>query len=201
MRQLTAKNYWPALTLLVVAIIIALGYFLIYSEIQNLKNTNIELDAKKQENLELSQKLTNLQMLKNAFASNATQSTTLSLALPQTNMMAEIIESLRVMAQDSVVEIISIKQSPQVEGKTQTFTSVDISFEGSYQSFRSFLQNIESNIRYAVPTKINISHNQNVSGGESYLKGTMSLNFFKVKTKSAPGVSSSPTTQEGDIQP
>lgn len=182
MREVKGKNYWSLFSFLMVIIMIAVGYFLINPYVSELKNLNTGIDAKTNENSELEQKLISLQKLKKDFEENEDTVKMLDLALPESDMLAEVVETIQDIANDSVVEITSIKQS---KSKDNTSTVISITFEGSYSSFKMFLEDIEDNIRLATPTKITLSETKNTEDGESFLKGTIEIDFFKVKTKTS----------------
>ena len=126
--------------------------------------------------------MVSLQKLKKDFAENEDAVKLLDLALPESDMLAEVIETIKDIASDSVVEISSIKQT---KSKDNSSTTISIAFEGSYSSFKMFLEDIENNIRLITPTKITLNETKNTEDGESFLKGTLELNFFKVKTKAS----------------
>lgn len=183
MREVKSKNYWSLFSFLMVIVMIMIGYFFINPYVSQLNNIKAQVEAKTNENIELEQKLIALQKLKVSFEENEETVKMLDLALPEKDMLAEIIETIYDIAKDSVVEISSIKQT---KSKDNSATLITVGFEGSYTSFKMFLKDVENNIRLITPAKINISETQNIDGGEKFLKGTIDFNFFKVKAKSLP---------------
>ena len=182
MREIAGKQNWALYTLLMVLIIICIGYFGINPFINEFKSLNIEIQQKNVENTQLENKLTALKQLKDEFNQNKDEITRLSLALPKTNMAAEITETLRKITSDTGMTITGIKQT--TDNKETGNTKIDLSFESSYKSFKLFLSDIQENVRYAVPTKITLTQTKTADGSEPYIKGTISFDFFKTNEKS-----------------
>lgn len=180
MREVKGKNYWALFSFLMIIIIIAIGYFLISPYISELKDLNTKVLARTKENQELQEKITALRKLKQEFEENSDTINLLDLALPEKDMLAEVIETIGDIAEDSVTEITSIKQT---KSKDKDMTQIDVSFESSYPSFKMFLEDLENNIRLVTPVKVNLSQTKNTEEGESFLKGNLSLDFFKVESK------------------
>ncbi len=191
MREVKDKNNWALFSFFLVIAMIAVGYFVINPYVNDVKSLNTKIDAKGTENQELEAKLASLQKLKKEFEENADTTKMLDLALPDNDMLAEVIESIRAIGEDSVVKITSIKQN---QTKNSESTDIVISFESSYSSFKMFLDDVESNVRFVTPTKITLNETKNSEGGESFLKGSINLNFFKVSSKKTSG-----NTQMEDI--
>jgi Tfp pilus assembly protein PilO len=177
MREIKKKNNWSLLSLLLVIVSISIGYFIINPHINDIRDIDTRVLAKIEENNQLENKLTALQKLKVDFEENQQTVKLLDLSLPEENMMAEIVESIGAMANDSVFKLTSIKQSKS-RGKGET--TVEISFEGSYFSLKLFMENLEKYIRLVKPVRINVNEMKNTDGGESFLRGSMTLNFFRV---------------------
>lgn len=192
MREIKNKSYWSLFSLLMVVVMIVVGYFVIYPYVGELNEINTSVDAKEIENNELEQKLSSLEKLKTDFESNTETVKMLDLALPESDMLAEIVETIQDIAGKSALQIDSIKQT---KSKDDSNTIISVGFEGSYTSFKLFLDDLEQNIRLVTPTKITLSETKNTEDGESFLKGTIELDFFKVNsTLSSNPITTSSTT-------
>lgn len=193
MREIGNKKNWSLFSLLMVIVIVAVGYFVLSPIISSLKDLNTNIDAKDAENVQLEQKLLTLNKLKQEFADNPNKLKILNLAVPEENMLAEITESLREIAAQSVINITSIKQVSTQTSK-DTNTKIDLTFEGSYTGFKMFLEDLEKNVRLNTPTKISLTSAKNTEGGETYVKGAMTLDFFKTNTAKNSSTSNASAT-------
>jgi putative Mn2+ efflux pump MntP len=63
MREIKKKQYWASLALLAFVLIIAVGYFMIYPSVEELKQSNVLVAAKQKDNQDLQNKITTLQNL------------------------------------------------------------------------------------------------------------------------------------------
>ncbi len=198
MRDISSKQNWPLWTLFVVLSIITIGYFVLRVLITNVKDLNTSVGAINVENTQLEEKLSTLNSLKQEFNDNPDKVKILELAVPEDNMLAEITESLRQIAADSVINITSIKQS-NTQSSKNTDVIIELSFEGSYKSFTSFMSNLEKNVRLNTPTKITLNSATNTSGGEVYVKGSMTLDFFKTNTSKKTSTSGSTATTTTNV--
>lgn len=187
------KQNWSIYSLLMVIIVIALGYFVIAPWIADIKDLNIKIAAKDRENTQLEQNLLALKNLKKQFDESSEATKLLDLALPESDYLAEVVETLRGIADKSAANLIQIRQGTSADKKA---TDIEINFEGSYESLRMLLDNIEKNIRFANINSINLTSAKNIEGGEVYLKSNLTLSFFKVGTSESKTATPSDQAQE-----
>ena len=176
MREPKKKNYWGLLSLLAFVAAIALGYFVLYPMINNLKEVNIKVAAKDSEINDLGVKISALEKLSLAFGNSPEKVKMLDLAIPEDDMQAEIIATLSNIASNSGMTITSIAQK---KSQDKNFTSISVGFESSYAGAKLFLESMENNIRYANVKNMTLTRNQKTDGGEGFITGTVTLDLFK----------------------
>lgn len=181
MREIKEKNNWPMYSLLLVLICISFGILFIGPFVQSVKESKTQIAAKEIEKRELEGKLNSLTQIQNTLSSDTNIATNLALALPEGNEISEILETLNAISNQTVTDLTLIKQSTN---KNETQTSIDLSFDASYTSFKMFLEDLENNLRLVTPTKIGLVSTKNSVGGETYLKGNMTVDFFKTNSES-----------------
>lgn len=179
-------NTLSLLSLLMIVIIFAFGYFIINPAVNSFKEVNIAIGAKDKENQELNQKFTTLNKLKTDFSVNEQQLNTLRLAMPNDEQMADFIASIEDIAVSSGVKISSITNN-KLQTKTtgeeiKTSSSVAVAFEGSYSGFKLMLEKMQNNIRYIKVNKISLTKNISTTSQENLVTGNMELNLFTVKS-------------------
>jgi len=176
MREIKEKNNWPMYSLLLVLICICFGLLFIQPYVKSVKESNTQVAAKEIQQRELEGKLDSLKQIQNTLDSNTNIATNLALAIPEGNDISEIMEILNAISNQTVTDLTLIKQSTN---KNDTQTTIDVSFDASYTSFKMFLEDLENNLRLITPTKIGLVSTKNSVGGETYLKGNITLDFFK----------------------
>lgn len=173
------KDYWPMISFLIAVLILAVGYFLIYPNMNRLKELNTQIAAKNKEAQSMETKIADLYALKKAFSENQDKIDKLDLALPKDDAMAELLNNISTIGASSALNVVLVNQlKPTKETK---YTSVEIGFEGSFKSLKLFFEDLEKNIRASDPKLISISSSQNLENeGQEVIKGKVELDFFKV---------------------
>lgn len=173
------KNYWSLISFLTIIIAIAIGYFFIYPNIDQLKNLNIQIYARDKENQAMEVKIVDLRALKAAFDQNPQKVGKFDLAMPKNDAMPDLLVSLEEMSQKSALSMPTVANKSKSDGK---YTSINIAFEGSYESLKMFLDDLENNIRLVAVSSISLS-TKDVKADNSTIQGNMTLDFFKVTPK------------------
>lgn len=180
MREIKKKQYWGSLSLLLLVIIVAVGYFMVYPSVNALKEANTQAAAKQKDVSDLQTKLTALQKLSTEMTANPDKMKMLELGIPAEDAQAEIIATLSTIATNTGTTIKSISQSQSADSD---FTQMIISFETSYNGFRLMIDALENNIRFAGIKNISLTRGTNTEGSEAFVTGSMSLDMFKYSGK------------------
>ena len=195
MRELKKKQYWGSLSLLLLVIIIAVGYFMVYPSVGQLKEANINVAAKEKDVNDLQNKISSLNKLDTEMKNNPDKMKMLELGIPATDAQAEIIATLSGIASNSGTTIKSISQS---QSKESDFSQILLVFETSYNGFQLMLNSLENNIRFAGVNTISLTRNIKTEGAEGYLSGSMIIEMFKYTGTETPA--ESPATTNGGNQ-
>lgn len=175
------KDHWPIISLLVIVLAVAVGYFVVYPNMQALKELNIQIGAKDLEAKALDEKITDLTALSKNFSQNQAKIDKFSLAFPKNDDMSGILNNVSAIAAGSGLTISSVNQ--QKATKTSEYTPVEIGFSGSFKSLSLFLDGLEKNIRPSSPKDITISTSSNQQGdNQNVVSGKIDLDFFKVSS-------------------
>lgn len=159
-----------------ILVILALGYFVILPMMSSLKEFNLKIAAKDQENSEMGQKISDLNSLKTEFNNAKQDVELLGLALPSSDQVPEILVQLETIANKSGMIISNLQP-----GKSSSLgTAFNLTTQGNFSALDLFVNSLEKNLRPIQIKSMNLSSSTNSTGG-SILNVTFSLDIFKVK--------------------
>lgn len=134
--------------------LISLAFFLAWILIYPLYNNVTALDAAvKDRNTTLSGReatLANIKNLSQQYSANTSQVQRFSDIVPAQKSQPELVSSIQAMASQNGLQLIGISLAGQDSTQTQNpfqKQPLDLVLSGSYPAFKSFLQNLEHNIR------------------------------------------------------
>jgi len=156
-------------------------------------DVNNELNAVKKEYAKQSQSLEMAKQIINQYKNLANVSQMLSLTLPKSEEIYNVITQLNKISQNSglLLQNISIQPSSQTSSTTSTnkieslmskpqIVTITLNLVGTYESFKTWLEAIETNIRLMDITNINFSGmiNQEKSTNPNIFNYSVTLNFY-----------------------
>ena len=192
MRELKKKSYWGSFSLLAFVVIVAIAYFLVYPSVGQLKDANIQVDAKNKDVVDLQNKITALQKLSTDMKNNPDKMKMLELGIPSDGAQAEIVATIANIASNTGTTVKSISQNTSAE---PDLTQIIFSFETSYNGFKLMLGALENNIRFVDIKDINLTRNIKSEGGEAYIAGSMMLEMLQYSGEKA----SASTSQTSEV--
>lgn len=179
MRKVETKDYRPILSILFVLIAISLSFLLINNYVLDLRDAKIDAYALDKENEQLERNLEALSELKGQLAQNPEIKQYLDLALPEDDMIAEIIKTIEVVANNNAVGVTGISKGSGSKTGSQNVNIV-LNFENTtYESLKLFLENLDGNIRIVEVNGLSLSR-YDTDTNSGLVSGNIQLSFFSV---------------------
>lgn len=167
---------WPAVIVLSLLAIFAIGYFVLPRYISDNKDKNLQLAVTKEKITKTQQKITDLTYLKDQFSSNKNEVDQLNLALANSNL-ADIITSLQEIAKETGIEISDIK--PTSKDKTSNSAStLSATVKGYYDGLKAFFTKLNSNIQPVSINEITLTQT-GTDIKQGLLSANLSINVFQ----------------------
>ncbi|MCL5795162.1 MAG: type 4a pilus biogenesis protein PilO [Patescibacteria group bacterium] len=161
------------ITIICLAAILLVGWFLLVPSVENLKNASLKVAAKDNEINAINKKVNDLNTLKSEFNNFQDEVNILSVAAPSTDQMPEILIQLQALAQKSGLEINSIQPNT---ASTKSL-AVNLGVKGGFPNMLIFLQNLEKNIRIMQVKTVNLASTQ--KDNQTTLTATFGLEIVK----------------------
>ena len=168
-------NKHNIVSLLSLIVILVIAVWVIYPNLNQIKDLNIKLGAKDKEISQAKQKINNLNTLKSEFNRFQEVVKQLEIAAPSEAQMPEILVQLETLAKRSGMEIISIQPTTT---KNNQEVAVNLATNGNFASTLLFLRNLEKNAR---PIQVKSFTLDSAKAGEGNLSATFALGILKAK--------------------
>lgn len=160
MNNFSIKNYIPVLIVVFFLAILVVGFLLIWPKSQESKILNKNIQDKKEEVKQAEAYFKNLKELKNQLASNYPDVLSkISSALPADSSMPSLLKYLQESAMQSGLLLKSVSPSIDDSEKASGLkeTKIDLTLEGSYNSFKNFLSVLENSSRLIETDSVSFS--------------------------------------------